>query len=57
MAPILPADPSGGDELRMPIPVGNLSEPDQIGSITAGVVNNGYPTNKIITVDGGLLPR
>ncbi|MCP2160283.1 hypothetical protein LX12_001462 [Williamsia serinedens] len=41
----------------MPIPVGNLSEPDQIGSITAGVVNNGYPTNKIITVDGGLLPR
>ncbi|GAA1910624.1 SDR family NAD(P)-dependent oxidoreductase [Williamsia serinedens] len=54
---ILPTDPSGGDELPMPIPVGRLGEPDEIGSVTASVVTNGYLTNKIITVDGGLLPR
>jgi 3-oxoacyl-[acyl-carrier protein] reductase len=54
---ILPTSPDGSDKLPMPIPVGRLGQPDEVAAMAASMVTNAYLTDKIITLDGGLLPR
>ncbi|MFD5542001.1 SDR family NAD(P)-dependent oxidoreductase [Streptomyces sp. NPDC127079] len=54
---ILPADAGEGRKLPAPIPVGRLGTPDEVAAMAASMVTNGYLTNKVITLDGGLYPR
>ncbi|WP_367837954.1 SDR family oxidoreductase [Streptomyces rochei] len=54
---ILPADAAEGGKLPAPIPVGRLGPPDEVATMAASMVTNGYLTNKVITLDGGLYPR
>ncbi|MFC9836362.1 SDR family NAD(P)-dependent oxidoreductase [Rhodococcus sp. NPDC127530] len=54
---ILPTDPEGKGKLPMPIPVGRLGEPDEVADMAITMLRNSYLTNKVITLDGGLLPR
>ncbi|AZP22720.1 SDR family NAD(P)-dependent oxidoreductase [Streptomyces aquilus] len=54
---ILPADAGEGGKLPAPIPVGRLGTPDEVAAMAASMVTNGYLTNKVITLDGGLYPR
>ncbi|MEU5314085.1 SDR family NAD(P)-dependent oxidoreductase [Streptomyces sp. NPDC021562] len=54
---ILPADAGAGGKLPAPIPVGRLGTPDEVAAMALSMVTNGYLTNKVITLDGGLYPR
>ena len=50
-----PGRPRG--ELARRIPVGRLGRPDEVADLVAAVVRNGYLTNQVLSVDGGLHPR
>jgi 3-oxoacyl-[acyl-carrier protein] reductase len=45
------------DELAARIPVGRLGKPEEVADLTVAVLNNGYVTNQVISVDGGIYPR
>jgi len=53
---MLPTDPAHPDVLPAPIPVGRLGTVDDIAAMALAMLANGYLTNKVITVDGGLYP-
>ncbi len=53
---ILPVDPHDPDALPMPIPVGRLGTVEEVAAMGLAVLTNGYLTNKVITLDGGLAP-
>jgi 3-oxoacyl-[acyl-carrier protein] reductase len=53
---ILPADPDDPDALPMPIPVGRLGTTAEVADLALAVLRNGYLTDKVLTLDGGLLP-
>jgi 3-oxoacyl-[acyl-carrier protein] reductase len=53
---ILPADPDDPDALPMPIPVGRLGTTGEVADLALAVLRNGYLTDKVLTLDGGLLP-
>jgi 3-oxoacyl-[acyl-carrier protein] reductase len=50
---MLPGDP---DELRARIPVGRLGEPAEVAELALSVMRNGYVTNQVISIDGGMFP-
>jgi 3-oxoacyl-[acyl-carrier protein] reductase len=39
------------------IPVGRLGNTDELAAFAVAILENGYLTNKVLTIDGGLLPR
>lgn len=39
------------------IPVGRFGQPDEIADTVLWMVRNSYVTNKVIAVDGGMVPR
>ena len=41
----------------VPIPVGRIGRPDEMADMAMAMLRNGYLTNKVITLDGGILPR
>lgn len=53
---MFPADLETGTP-PVPIPVGRIGRPDEMADMAITMLRNGYLTNKVITVDGGLLPR
>ncbi|WP_221179362.1 hypothetical protein [Streptomyces botrytidirepellens] len=53
---ILPADAGAVSRLPAPTPVGRLGTPDEVAAMATSMVTNGYLTNKVITLDGGLYP-
>ncbi len=52
---MLPRAPDGGHAL--PIPVGRLGKPFEVADLAMAVLRNGYLTNQVIALDGGLVPR
>jgi 3-oxoacyl-[acyl-carrier protein] reductase len=48
--------PGGSDELRKVVPVGRLGKPDDVADLALAVIRNGYITNQVISVDGGMHP-
>jgi 3-oxoacyl-[acyl-carrier protein] reductase len=40
----------------MPIPVGRLGTPEEVADLALAMLRNGYLTNKVVTLDGGLYP-
>jgi 3-oxoacyl-[acyl-carrier protein] reductase len=49
--------PGASDELRARIPVGRLGTPDEVADLALAVLRNGYLTNQVLTVDGGIYSR
>jgi 3-oxoacyl-[acyl-carrier protein] reductase len=43
--------------LRGRIPVGRLGRPEVVVDLAVAVIANGYVTNQVISVDGGLYPH
>jgi 3-oxoacyl-[acyl-carrier protein] reductase len=52
---MLPTDPGGGPAL--PIPVGRHGRPEEVADLAMAVLRNGYLTNQVLGLDGGLYPR
>jgi 3-oxoacyl-[acyl-carrier protein] reductase len=50
---MLPGDPA---QLRSRIPVGRLGEPAEVADLALSVMRNGYVTNQVISIDGGMFP-
>jgi len=53
---MLPGGPDA-DALKARIPVGRLGRPEEVADIAISVLTNGYVTNQVIGVDGGMHPR
>lgn len=53
---MFPADLETGTP-PVPIPVGRVGRPDEMADMAMTMLRNGYLTNKVITVDGGLIAR
>jgi 3-oxoacyl-[acyl-carrier protein] reductase len=51
---MLPGDPG---DLADRIPVGRLGRPGEVADLTVAVMRNGYVTNQIVSIDGGMYPR
>ena len=48
--------PGGSDELSAKIPVGRLGKPDEVADLALALVRNGYITNQVFGIDGGMHP-
>ena len=53
---MFPADLETGTP-PVPIPVGRVGRPDEMADMAITMLRTGYLTNKVITVDGGLIAR
>jgi 3-oxoacyl-[acyl-carrier protein] reductase len=53
---MFPADLETGTP-PIPIPVGRVGRPDEMADMAVAMLRNGYLTNKVITLDGGIVPR
>jgi 3-oxoacyl-[acyl-carrier protein] reductase len=53
---MLPIDPDTGDA-PLPIPVGRLGRPGEVADMAVAMLSNAYLTNKVVALDGGLIPR
>jgi 3-oxoacyl-[acyl-carrier protein] reductase len=51
---MLPGDPG---ELAARVPVGRLGKPAEVADLALAILRNGYVTNQVISVDGGIHPR
>src|SRR5262245_8244295 len=51
---LLPGDPG---ELAQRIPVGRLGRPDEVADLALAILANGYLTNQVVSLDGGMHPR
>ena len=50
---MLPGDPG---ELAARIPVGRLGTPAEVADLALAILRNGYVTNQVVSVDGGMHP-
>ncbi|HEY0560562.1 MAG TPA: SDR family NAD(P)-dependent oxidoreductase [Frankiaceae bacterium] len=53
---ILPVDPHDPDAMPLPIPVGRLGTTDEVADLSLALLTNGYLTDKVVALDGGLHP-
>jgi 3-oxoacyl-[acyl-carrier protein] reductase len=51
---MLPGDPGA---LATMIPVGRLGRPEEVADLTLAMLRNGYMTNQVVSLDGGMHPR
>lgn len=51
---MLPGEP---EELRSLVPVGRLGAPDDVADLALAMLRNGYLTNQVVLLDGGMHPR
>lgn len=51
---MLPGDPA---ELARGVPVGRLGTPEEVADLSLTVLTNGYLTNHVFAVDGGMYPN
>ncbi len=51
---MLPGDPG---ELAARVPVGRLGTPAEVADLAMAILRNGYMTNQVVSLDGGLHPR
>ncbi len=61
LAPALITDtimlPDEPEVLKQLIPVGLLGRPEEVADLALAVLRNGYLTNKVLVLDGGILAR
>jgi len=53
---MFPVDPDTATT-PIPIPVGRAGRPAEVADLAIAMLRNGYLTNKVVTLDGGILPR
>ena len=53
---MFPVDPETA-ATPVPIPVGRAGRPAEVADMAIAMLRNGYLTNKVITLDGGIVPR
>src|SRR3954449_10712333 len=51
---MLPGDPG---ELAKRVPVGRLGRPEEVADLAMAMLANGYLTNQVVLLDGGMHPR
>jgi 3-oxoacyl-[acyl-carrier protein] reductase len=51
---MLPGDPG---ELAKMIPAGRLGRPEEVADLMLAILRNGYMTNQVVGLDGGMHPR
>ena len=51
---MLPGDPA---ELARRVPVRRLGRPAEVADMMLAILENGYMSNQIVGLDGGLYPR
>jgi len=51
---LLPGDPG---ELAQRVPVGRLGRPEEVADLAMAMLANGYLTNQVVLLDGGMHPR
>jgi 3-oxoacyl-[acyl-carrier protein] reductase len=51
---MFPGDP---EELVLRVPVGRLGTPRDVADLAVAVLSNGYLTNQVLSIDGGMHPR
>ncbi len=51
---MLPTDPNTANDA---LPVGRLGQPEEVADMAIAMLRNGYLTNKVVTLDGGMLAR
>jgi 3-oxoacyl-[acyl-carrier protein] reductase len=39
------------------VPVGRLGKPEEVADLTLAVIRNGYVTNQVFGIDGGMFPH
>jgi 3-oxoacyl-[acyl-carrier protein] reductase len=49
--------PGGNEELARRVPVGRLGKPEEVADFTLAVIRNGYMTNQVFGIDGGMFPH
>ncbi|KAJ4290278.1 hypothetical protein N0V90_010493 [Kalmusia sp. IMI 367209] len=49
--------PGSNEELSKKVPVGRLGTPDEVAETVLWMINTSYVTNKVIAVDGGMVPQ
>jgi 3-oxoacyl-[acyl-carrier protein] reductase len=49
--------PGGNEELAQRVPVGRLGKPEEVADLTLAVIRNGYVTNQVFGIDGGMFPH
>jgi len=49
--------PGDRDDLVRRIPVGRLGSPGEVADVMLAVLENGYLTSQVVSVDGGMYPR
>jgi 3-oxoacyl-[acyl-carrier protein] reductase len=52
--PMLPGDPS---ELGSRVPVGRVGRPEEVADLVVAILRNGYVTNHVFPIDGGMHAR
>lgn len=61
LAPALVAEtgmlPGAEGELAERIPVGRLGHPAEVADLAVAILRNGYLTNQVVSLDGGIHPR
>jgi 3-oxoacyl-[acyl-carrier protein] reductase len=55
-APYEEVDAAAFDELAARVPVGRLGTPAEVADLALAVLRNGYLTNQVIAIDGGIHP-
>ncbi|MDT3395640.1 hypothetical protein RKE29_03075 [Streptomyces sp. B1866] len=48
--------PPGGAH-RRGVPVGRYGRPEEVADLAMAVLRNGYLTNQVLSLDGGIHPR
>ena len=43
--------------LKANVPVGRLGRPEEVAELALAMLTNGYLTNQVVSVDGGMYPR
>jgi 3-oxoacyl-[acyl-carrier protein] reductase len=51
---MLPGDPG---DLAARVPVGRLGRPEEVADMALAILRNGYMTNQVVGLDGGIYPR
>jgi 3-oxoacyl-[acyl-carrier protein] reductase len=51
---MLPGDPG---DLAQRVPVGRLGSPGEVADLALALLRNGYVTNQVVSIDGGMHPR
>jgi 3-oxoacyl-[acyl-carrier protein] reductase len=51
---MLPGDPGA---LATMVPVGRLGQPEEVADLALAILRNGYMTNQVVSLDGGMHPR